>query len=204
MTSFELLSIVIAVLALVISAFTAYATFLVKFKAEIFIKPRIILTRINKQPVIVVGCELSNSSAKSGAIDDVVLLMKYRQSNNKGVNRFTFYPILIREDFSIFKTYQEVDFEPFQSISLSANTRLVRYVVFSPSTDVFSPSLGKGELELWFRYFGDRKWHNSKNKKVTLEIDENTLKIWSDPQGKSIMIETVENYKYRDDLLEGM
>ncbi len=74
---------------------------------------------------------------------------------------------------------------------------------FSPST-VFSPSLGKGVLELWFRYYGDSKWQSSKNKKVTLEIDDNTLGIWSDPQGQSYMIETVENSKYRDDLLEGM
>jgi hypothetical protein len=204
MTSFELISIILATFALVISTFTAYVTFLVKFKGEVFIKPRIILTRINDQPVIVVGCEMSNPSTKSGAIDDIVLLMKYRQSNNKSVNKYTFYPILLREDFSIFKTYQEIDFEPFQSISLAGNARLVRYIVFSPSTDVFSLSSGKGKLELWFRYFGDRTWQSSENKKVTLEIDDNTLGIWSDPQGKSFMIETVENYQYRDELLEKM
>jgi len=110
----------------------------------------------------------------------------------------------LREDFNIFKTYQEIDFEPFQSISLAGNTRLVRYIVFSPSTDVFSPSSGKGKLELWFRYFGDKTWQSSENKKVTLEIDDNTLGIWSDPQGKSFMIETIENYQYRDELLEKM
>jgi hypothetical protein len=205
MTVFELLSIILALLALLVSAFTAYVTFLAKFKGEVFVKPRIILTRINTQPVIVTGCEMSNSSSKSGAIDDMILLLKYRQTNNRSVNRYTFYPILVREEFSIFKTYQpEIDFDPFQSISISANTRLVKYIVFSPSTDSFSPSIGQGELELWFRYFGDRKWRISQNNKVTLEIDDKSLGIWSNPQGKSVMIETVENYKHRDDLLGRM
>ncbi len=204
MTFFEVLSIIIAIFALIISAFTAYATFLVKFRGAIFLKPRLILTRINQQPAIVVGCELSNSSTKSGAIDDMILFIKYRQDNNKSVNRYTFYPILIREDFSIFKTYQENDFEPFQSISIPANARLVKYIVFTPSSHNFSPSVGRGDLELWFRYFGEKKWQTSENNRVTLEIDNNTSGIWSDPQGKSVMIETVENSKYRDNLLEGM
>jgi hypothetical protein len=204
MSNFELLSLIIAVLALLISAYTAYVTFIVKFRGEVFIRPRVILTRINKQPAIVIGCELSNSSTKSGSIDDIIFLMKYRQANNRGTNRYTFFPILVREDFSIFRTYQENEFEPFQSLSIPSNTRLVRYIVFTPSINNFSPSSGAGEIKFLFRYFGDKKWQSSRNNTVTLEIDDNTLQIWSDPQGKSVMIETVENYKHRDNLMENM
>lgn len=202
MTTFELLTLIISILALIVSIFTAYKTFVTKFKPEIFMKPRIILTRINQKPAIAVGCEIANSSNKPGLIEDIMLLIKYKNEQTRGINSYTFFPIIVRADFNINKTYQVSDFEPFQAISVSANYRVVQYILFSPETNGFSPSPGKWELKILFRNFDSNKWQSFKNNTATLQIVEAQSNIWANPQGENIMIETVENYKYRDRLMD--
>lgn len=203
MSTFQFISLILSVVALSISGFTAYATFLVDFRIEVLVRPRIILSRFNGQPVLVLGCDLINPTSKAGAVDDIILLIKYRQNGNRGINRYTFFPILYRDNFSISKRYNEEDLEVFQSISISPKSRTTKYIVFNSSTDNFSPVVGQGEIEVFFRYSRNKKWHKN-IEAVTLEIDKSVCEIWTDPQGKSYMIETVENYKHRDFLLDDM
>ena len=145
-------SIVISFLALTVSGITAYRTLFARFKPEIYVRPRIFLSRVNKFPCLVASCEMSNQGARIGSIDDVILRVKYRQQNpaqtTKSISTYTFLPTLIGEKYNIFNGEQESDFEPFQSIALSANARLTRFIVFSPSNeDGFVPDSGEMELE---------------------------------------------------------
>ena len=201
MTTFQFLTVFISTLALILSAITAYKTFFAKFKVEVWLKPRIILTAYSGKPVIVIGCELSNGGTKTGSIDDIVLAIRYRQNSPRIIERYTFFPILARDDYNIFKIYQESDFEQFSSISVLAKSRLVKYIIFSPSNDSFSPFKGTAEIKLFFRSSGETRWKYSNNQ-ATLEIKQEDVNTWSNPQGQSVMIETEENLNNKVKLLE--
>ena len=195
MTVLEVITIVLSLLAFIVSALTAYRTLFAKFQGFIYLKPRVILTRIDKMPAIVVGCELSNLGAKAGSIDDILLHVKYLQ------DIYSFFPLLSRDDYSIFETYQKSDFEPFQSVLVPANTRVSIYILFSPSNDSFSPLPGKFELTLYSRNSGASKWHKATGQ-ASFPVDEEYAKIWKDPNGQSIMTETTENNSFREELME--
>ena len=42
------------------------------------------------------------------------------------------------------------------------------------------------------------------NGSITLEINDESAQIWGDPKGNSIMLETIENFSYRNNLLNNM
>lgn len=151
MTVFELLSIFISLVAVIISGITAYETFFINFKTEVFLRPRVILNRIDGKLAIVLGCEFFNKGAQSGLIDDIVLTVKYKQKNPRVIEKYIFFPVLSRVDYNIYKIYQQIDFEPFQSISIPAKSRLVKYIVFNPSNENFSASVGEANIALFFR-----------------------------------------------------
>jgi len=203
MTTAQIISSLIAFFALLISFITAYKTFFSQFTSELFLRSRIILTKINDIPVIIIGCEMSNQGSKAGSIDDIVLKIKYRcgDGKNKNINTYSFIPRLSREDYSIFKTYQESDFEPFQSIPLPAKSRLSRYIVFIPSNDGFSPSIGSMEINIFRRNFNCNEWNKS-YESLNIDLDEDTVTVWKGPSGKGIIIEATENLKYREKLME--
>ncbi|MEM9276283.1 MAG: hypothetical protein AAGA80_25520 [Cyanobacteria bacterium P01_F01_bin.143] len=90
----------------------------------------------------------------------------------------------------------------FELLTLSANYREVKYILFSPETSGFTPSPGKWELKILFRNFDSNKWQSYKNNLATLQIAEEQSNIWANPQGENIMIETDENFKYRDRLMD--
>ncbi|MCP4105540.1 MAG: hypothetical protein GY749_08390 [Desulfobacteraceae bacterium] len=203
MTIAQIVSTLIAFSALIVSCITAYKTFFTKFRVELFLKSRIILTRMNGVPSIVIGCEISNLGTKSGSIDDIVLTVKYRQTDTRSINTYSFFPLLSRENYSVFETYQNYDFEPFQSIPLQAKSRLTRYIVFNPSNDSFSPSKGDMEINLFRRNSNENEWYKS-SEPLHITIDENTSNTWKGPQGESVMIEAIENHKHREKLLENI
>jgi len=133
---------------------------------------------------------MSNQGSKAGSIDDIVLKIKYRcgDSKTKNINTYSFIPRLSCEDYSIFKTYQESDFEPFQSIPLPAKSRLTRYIVFIPSNDGFSPSIGSMEINIFRRNFNCNEWNKS-HESLNIDVDEDTVTVWKGQSGKGVIIE---------------
>jgi hypothetical protein len=88
MTIFEIISTFFSVLALILSGITAYRTFFAGFKSDVLVKPRVILSRLNKLPCIIIGCEISNKGVKPGSIEDLVLHVKHREQNKfQGISR---------------------------------------------------------------------------------------------------------------------
>lgn len=206
MTLTEFLSTSVSVLALIVSIITAYRTFFTRFKPDVYVKPRIILDRFNKTPTIVLSCEISNPCAQAGVIDDVVLYIKYRQQtthqSSAGMTTHIFLPALICDEYNIFKIYQESDFEPFQSIAISAGSRLTKYIVFTPSNaNSFSPSAGEIELQLFSRISQGVKWHKTLMK-LRVQVDEDAANAWRNPDGKNLLVEAIEHNLMRERLME--
>jgi len=203
MTTIELISAFISFLALLVSVITAYRTLYARFRGEVFLKPRIAITHFNDAPSLVAGFEASNLGAKSGTIDDLVLIVQYRQKNPKGINNLLFLPYLSREDYSVFEEYRETDFEPFQSIIIPGNSSATRYIVFSPLDASFSPSECELELQLWSRSCNESKWKKAKGS-ATVVIDEDFANIWRTPESKreSIWLESGENVRLREEFMD--
>ncbi len=79
----EIVSSAIAILALVISGITAYLTFFAKFKAVFVVKRRVILTKIQGVPHVVLECEFFNDGAKQGSIEDIILTVIHNETGNE-------------------------------------------------------------------------------------------------------------------------
>jgi hypothetical protein len=202
MNFFQGLSLIIATLALFISGLNAYKTFYAQFKCDFFIKPRVILNQFGNSPALVIACEIMNSGARSGSIDDVVLAVKTKQAATRSIDRYTFFPKLMRETYSVFKNYTQDDFEPFQTIPLTAKSRLSTHILFISANGNFVPSVGEMTIQLYFKVSGSKKWQISQNMEM-LEIDQESQILWTDANNpRSIMIETRGNYEDRDKLME--
>ncbi len=197
MTTFQILSIAISCLALFISIITAYNNFYTGFKCELFTQPRIILTQISGMPAIVIACSIINAGRRSGSIDDIVIMLNYKQNATRSVDRYTFFPKLLKDSYNIFETYTQKDFEPFQTISIGEKSKLEKYIVFTAASVSFQPSIGDIAVKLLFRLSGDRKWVSSKNQQ-NFTIDAESVKLWLNG---NVIIESNINYKYRDKLM---
>ena len=187
--------------SLLISILTAYRTFLRRFDGRLFIKPRVILTRLGGIPSIVTGFEIANTSSRSGSIDDIILIMRLQREDTNTVNNFSFIPTVLREDFRAFENYSISDLDLFQSISLTGNTRLARYVLFNAGANTFVPSPGEAKLRVFFRVDSSEKWREA-DRHMTLKIDAEAAKQWADPEGDSVMLEMTEIAVYRAKLME--
>jgi hypothetical protein len=197
MNTFQIVSIGISFLALMISLITAYNNFYTGFKCELFMQPRIILTQVSGMSAIVIACEIINSGRRSGSIDDIVLMIKYKQTATRSVDRYTFFPKLMKASYNIFETYTQKDFEPFQTISIGEKSRLEKYVIFTAANANFQPLVGDIAVKLFLRLSGDRKWIGSKSQQ-DFSISAESLNLWL--KGKAI-IEANTNYEYRDNLM---
>lgn len=202
MTVFEALSLSIALLALIISCVTAYVTLFSRFKGEIFARPRPILTQLDGKALIVIGCDIVNYGSDSGSIEDIVLSVKCTSYDKRIADTYTFYPLMMRDNFSIYQNYKRSDFEPFQAIAIPARSRLTKYVAFVPGADTFTPCAGFYKLKLSLRYYNGARWHFFKNGEMTLEVSEELSGNWLISSSPSYMQETEENAKLRQDFLE--
>lgn len=132
----EIVSSAIAILALVISGITAYLTFFAKFKAVFVVKRRVILTKIQGVPHVVLECEFFNDGAKQGSIEDIILTVIHNETGNE----FKFLPQYTKNQYNIFSEYTLSDFSTFSGISLKPKDRKEIYIAFKPTLDKnFSP-----------------------------------------------------------------
>jgi hypothetical protein len=124
MDTTQIVSTTIALLALIVSAITAYRTLFSRFAPEIYSRPHLVLSRLNKVPSIIIGCEFNNLGAHAGTIEDIVVRVKFRQQSDpkatRSISTYIFLPTLVRDSYNIFQNYQNTDFEPFQSVPLAA------------------------------------------------------------------------------------
>lgn len=87
----------ISLVALTISLYTAYESFLAKFKGRLWFSEKIILLCIDNIPSICLPCFMENSGAKEGALDDMRISVKTKEN---GVS-CDFYPILLKDNYNV-------------------------------------------------------------------------------------------------------
>jgi hypothetical protein len=198
MTAAEFISSVIAFGAVVVSLISVYRAFFVGFLAEVSPESRVVLSHHSQNPSLVIGCELSNLGARSGAIDDMLLKVRHNPEVTTTTTEYWFKPYLLREDYNVYVPYDDnTDYRPFQSIFVPRNSSLIRYIVFIPLyTGKFSPESGNMELHLFSRESGKDVFREVK-RTISFSITQSVADVWRDPVGQSLMIDTVENTDLR-------
>jgi hypothetical protein len=159
-------------------------------------QPRIILARINNIPAIIIPTDIINSGRKAGSIDDIVLFLKYTEQGNTSVNQYTFFPKFMKDNYSLFETYNDRDFQKFQTISLGERSRMEKYIIFTASNETFEPYIGDVTTEVFMRIAGSSKFTSQNSQDFT--IDKQALHSWLND---SAIITANINSVYRQQLM---
>jgi hypothetical protein len=154
MNTKEIATVTLAVLALCVSSFTAYRTFLALFRGKVWFSNRIVLTHIDKVPSLGLACFFENSGARPGILDDLRAKVEQKDSGTTSY----FFPMLMRADYSIFRSYSESDWYPFSMVSLPPNYRADKYLLLKPQNDQFVAVKGDMIISLEVRWHKKRKW----------------------------------------------
>jgi len=197
MTTAEIVTSVIAILSLMVSGLTAYLTLLSRFKGALIPKRRAILTQIAGVPYVILECEFSNSGAKHGSIEDIMITIVHDETGTQ----FRFAPHLVRNQFDMFDRYQVSDFGVFSAVSLGSKERRELYIAFKPLLPQFSPpTSGVFTVHTSIKIDGASKWTNS-HRTFSLGLNESIVQKWTSPKGEAQQIEAIEIGKSRQQYL---
>jgi hypothetical protein len=183
MTTAEIVSNIVALVALVLSVATLYKTFLARFNGKAWSSTRLVLTHLDTIPCIGLVCFLENLGAKPGNLDDLRLRVKH---DGTGAIYY-FFPHLMRDGYSIYMSYQEKDWFPFSGIPLSDNNRVEKYVLFKPLNDKFSAEKGSYEVILESRWYGKLQWIGN-SPSLRFSLTNEVSKQWNDPTKPAIQV----------------
>lgn len=200
MTAMDIVPIIISGVALIVSVVTAYRTHFARFRGQLFVEPRVMFSHFDTQPTIIIGCEVINRTTASGTIEDLVLVVKHRHKSTNNVNRYSFVPLLMRNDYDILREYSRQDFSHFKSITVPQNSQLTRYIVFEPTDDTFSPKSGDFEMQLYCRNLSEDDWTQTMPATFVVSLDDDLANRWSNKQG--IMTEKIAASRLRNKLMD--
>lgn len=193
MTTGEIVSSFLAILALIISAITAYLTFFAKFKVVLWVKRRVILTKIQNMPHIILECEFFNEGAKQGSIEDIILTVIHDETGNE----FKFLPRYTRSQYNIFSEYKLSDFSTFSGVSLKPKDRKEFYIAFKPTLDKnFSPPQS-GTCAI-YTVASDGNTNFTLNATTfSIPLTKEIVEKWIGESAESIQVEAIEIAKNR-------
>lgn len=193
MTTGEIVSSALAVLALIISGITAYLTFFAKFKAVFWVKRRVILTKIQDVPHVVLECEFFNEGAKQGSVEDIILTIIHNETGNE----FKFLPQYARSQYNIFSEYKLSDFSNFSGISLKPKDRKELYIAFKPTLDKnFSPPQS-GTFAVYIAASDGKADYQMKASTFSIPITKEIVEQWVGNSAKALQVEAIELAKSR-------
>jgi hypothetical protein len=188
MTTSEFITVIISILALIISGLTAYLTLLARFRGIVLPKRWAILAQIDRLPCLILDCEFVNEGAKPGSIEDIVVRVTHSDTGAQTL----FVPSLVKEQYSIFGTYQGADFLTFSGISLGAKQRKELFIVFRPNQSNFEPSKGIILLQTSQCNNIDKRKYRRSPIKFSLELETDDANEWANPIGKPRQKSAVE------------
>lgn len=193
MTTGEIVSSVLAILALIISGITAYLTFFANFKAVFGVKRRVILTKIQDIPHVVLECEFFNEGAKQGSIEDIILTITHNETGSE----FKFLPQYARNQYNIFSEYKLSDFSNFSGISLKPKDRRELYIAFKPALDKnFSPPQS-GTFAISIAASDGKEDYQMKASTFSIPITKEIVEQWIGNSAKALQVEAIELAKSR-------
>jgi hypothetical protein len=193
MAAKDLIPIVVSALSLIISAVTAYKTLFARFSGRVWPATRLVLTRIDGTPSLGLACFFENAGARPGFLDDMRLVVEHRETGAT----YKFFPLLMREDYNIFESYEGKDWFPFSGFSLAPGVRTERYLLFKPLHDEFRAQEGRFQVSLQSRWYAKDEW---KTLPVSLpfRLTEQVAQQWNDPEAPALQVasEDVQQRRY--------
>lgn len=194
MTAGEITSSVIAVLALIISGITAYLTFFAKFKAVFWVKRRVILTKIQDVPHVVLECEFFNEGAKRGSIEDIIVTVIHNETGNE----FKFLPQYIKSQYNIFSEYGLSDFSTFSGVSLKPKDRKELFIAFKPTLEKsFLPPSQGGTCVIHIAACDGNANYVTMVSAFSILLTKEIVEQWIGESPKPLQIEAIEIAKSR-------
>lgn len=188
MTTNEIVSSLLSIIALTISGITAYLTFFAKFKAVFWVKRRVILTKIQDVPHVVLECEFFNEGAKQGSVEDIILTITHNETGNE----FKFLPQYARDQYNIFSEYKLSDFSNFSGVSLKPKDRKAVYIAFKPTLDKnFSPPQS-GTFAIYIAASDGKTDYQMKASTFSIPITKEIVEQWIGNSAQALQVEAIE------------
>lgn len=183
MDAATVIPIAISAVSLVVSCYVAYKTFLQKFLGKIWYAQAIVLTHVDQTPSIGLACFVENKGAQPGYLEDVRLAVKHFQSDSK----YSFYPLLTRDDYSIFESYVEKDWYPFSGFYLLPKDKSSKYMLFKPLNDHFNAQEGDYQIEIEVRWRDTQEWEKIPHD-MKIEVSSELANNWNDPNSPAYQV----------------
>lgn len=189
MTINEIISSVIAILALIISGVTAYLTFFAKFKVSILVKRRVILTKIRDVPYVVLECEFFNEGAKQSLIEDIILTIIHNETGTE----YKFYPQYTRPQYNIFAIYKMSDFSTFSGLSLKPKDRKEVFIAFKPTLkESFSLQSGTCAIYVYVATDDGKATYKVSAPTFSIFLTEDDVSKWVGDPAEARQLEAIE------------
>jgi hypothetical protein len=186
----DILALVLSLLSIAVSVTVAYLTLMARFKGKIWPVTSIVLTKISTPdkdniPVIGLACFLENQGARPGRLDK----LRLKVSNTKVESSVSFYPHIMRKDYSIFASYQDSDWFPFGGVGLFEKGKVQEYyLIFKPRELDYVPYSGEYEIVLEALWMGSKRWAKVKPV-IPLILTEKNISDWRSPTTPAFQIE---------------
>lgn len=178
--------------ALSISLITLYLNFLRAFKGRVLFSERVTILFLNDIPSICLLCSMENSGAIHGACDDIRVEIKSIKNGSSNI----FYPIIMKEYYSIFENFNLTEWSQFCAISLPAKCRKETHIIFKPLNDNYLAIDGVMEVSLQVRWYGKNNWENI-GKKINFTLTPEIAAYWRDKNNKPLQITSDTLMQYR-------
>lgn len=153
------------------------------FAGQVFLGNYVVLNYVNNLPSVTLFCIFENSGAKLGILDDLRVIVEHHQT---GVT-YKFFPILLRDDFNIFKQYSNDDWSAFSGVVLSPNSRIQKFVVFRAVSDSFRIQKGQFKITVQSRWYGRNRWQDLPYP-LQFSLTEDDAQQWNDPQKGQLQV----------------
>lgn len=199
MTLGDIITSVIAALALLVSLATAYLTLWSGFRVTVLPRRRPVLYQVDGIPCLMLECEFVNDGARPGSVEDMLVYLRRPDSGEK----YEFTPSLVRDQFNIFHSYQKDDFAPFAGISIGARQRRELCIVFSPTQKPFVPPVGNVVVDTRLAVDSKLKGWIVSPTTLSLNLGEDLAARWASPDGSPLQVTAVEITQRRNDYRRG-
>ena len=102
----------------------------------------------------------------------------------------------MRNDYSIFASYQEENWFPFSGIPLTSKQRVERYILFKPLNDKFAAQAGDYSVLFEVRWHSGSKWTNQ-TPALKFSLTPEASSNWNDPASAAWQVLSAELIELR-------
>lgn len=179
LTTNEIITIIFSFIALLVSFYTAYRSFWARFSGKVWCSNRIALIHSDGIPSLGLACFFENIGAKPGILDDMRVKVDLKEVGTS----YYFYPLLMRNEYSIYKPYSVDEWYPYGMISMPPLYRAEKFIILKPQDDKFKAAIGTMTLRLEVRWSGQSRWTSVEE--LSFNLDQTATDKWNDSTAPS-------------------